>query len=271
MKALVIEKKNLLNIKKKWSPKETLSLRDNIILPEIAENEALVKIKSAGLNFNTVWSSIAYPVDPFALLNGHVRRNPNDKKHLRDYFIPGSDGSGEIVKIKKNKNFKEGDEVVIHCAVIADKDLKMKDPMLSKTQSVWGYETNFGSFAEYSIVKISQLIPKPKNLPWNISGSYMLTLGTAYRMLASVNGLDLKRNDTCFIWGASGGLGIFAIQICNYLGVKPICFVSNNDKKEFCKKFSEHVNSITKACKTVATPNRVIKILPNPNTCERLR
>jgi len=42
-------------------------------------------------------------------------------------------------------------------------------------------------------------------------------------------------------------------------------------RKEFCKKFSEHVNSITKACKTVATPNRVIKILPNPNTCERLR
>lgn len=42
-------------------------------------------------------------------------------------------------------------------------------------------------------------------------------------------------------------------------------------RKEFCKKFSEHVNSITKACKTIQTPKRVIKILPNPNTCERLR
>ena len=42
-------------------------------------------------------------------------------------------------------------------------------------------------------------------------------------------------------------------------------------RKEFCRKFSEHINSITKACKTVATPNRVIKVLPNPITCERLR
>ena len=42
-------------------------------------------------------------------------------------------------------------------------------------------------------------------------------------------------------------------------------------KKEFCRKFSQHVNSITKACRTVETPNRVIKILPNPITCEILR
>lgn len=48
-------------------------------------------------------------------------------------------------------------------------------------------------------------------------------------------------------------------------------------RKEFCRKFSEHINSITnvnsmtKPCRTVATPNRVIKILPNPITCERLK
>ena len=42
-------------------------------------------------------------------------------------------------------------------------------------------------------------------------------------------------------------------------------------QKEFCKQFSEHVNTITKACKTVKTSKRVIKILPNPITCERLK
>ena len=53
---------------------------------------------------------------------------------------------------------------MVHCAVISDEDLNLKDPMLSKSQSVWGYETNFGSFAEYSIVKISQLIKNLKIL-----------------------------------------------------------------------------------------------------------
>jgi crotonyl-CoA reductase len=154
-----------------------------------------------------------------------------------DYYIPGSDASGHVVEIKGNSEFKEGDEVIVHCAAIASKDLSMKDSMLSNSQSVWGYETNFGSFAEYAIVKTSQLIKKPKNLSWAASGCFMLTLGTAYRMLATKNGLDAQSGQTCLIWGASGGLGIFAIQICNAIGVEPICVVSNNEKAEYCKKF----------------------------------
>jgi|AACY02.9.fsa_nt_gi hypothetical protein len=43
------------------------------------------------------------------------------------------------------------------------------------------------------------------------------------------------------------------------------------NRKEFCEKFSEHVNSITKVCGEVQTSNRIFKILPNPITCERLR
>lgn len=214
-----------------------ISIEEDISLPEISEDEALIKIKSTGLNFNSIWTLEAYPVDSFSLLTAHIRRNPDDKKHMRDYFIPGSDASGHVVEIKGNSEFKEGDEVVVHCAVIASKDLSMKDSMLSNSQSVWGYETNFGSFAEYAIVKTSQLIKKPKNLSWAASGCFMLTLGTAYRMLATKNGLDAQSGQTCLIWGASGGLGIFAIQICNAIGVEPICVVSNNEKAEYCKKF----------------------------------
>lgn len=218
-------------------PSEVLTLNNDIQLPDIDENEALIKIKSAGLNFNTVWSAKCYPVDPFSLVNGHVRRNKYDKKHIQDYFIPGSDGSGTIVKIGNNKNFKEGDEVIIHCAVISDEDNKLRDPMLSKTQSIWGYETNFGSFSDYSIVKISQLLKKPKNLDFSITGSYMLTLGTAYRMIISENGGELKKNESCLIWGASGGLGVFAIQLVNHIGGIPICVVSTKEKAEYCRNF----------------------------------
>jgi len=235
MRCWVIDKKDVNNSNINSKPSDILKLREDIILPEIDENECLVKIKSAGLNFNSVWSSKLYPADPFSLMNGHVRRNKNDAKHVQNYFIPGSDACGEIVKIKNSENFKEGDEVIIHCAVIADEDLSTKDPMLSKSQSIWGYETNFGSFAEYSIVKNSQLISKPKNLNLFAAGSSLLTLGTAYRMIVSENGGQLKKGETCLIWGASGGLGVFAIQLVKYLGGVPICIVSNKEKLQFCK------------------------------------
>lgn len=246
MKSFIISKKKSreIQLSKKidFLPSQVLEYKDDIILPEIDENEALIKIEAAGLNFNSVWSARCYPVDPFSLVNGHIRRNQNDKKHLQDYFIPGSDASGHIVKIGDNSKFKEGDQVIVHCAVISDEDLSLNDPMLSKSQSVWGYETNFGSFAEYSIVKTSQLIPKPKNINFNQAGSYMLTLGTAYRMLVSKNGGQLKKGETCLIWGASGGLGIFAIQLVKYLGGIPICVVSTREKAEYCKKFcAEHI------------------------------
>ena len=246
MKAWIISKnkarQTLSDTNHKILPSSILELNNEIKLPTISENEALIKIEAAGLNFNSVWSARCYPVDPFSLVNGHIRRNQNDKKHLQDYFIPGSDASGHIVKIGDNSKFKEGDQVIVHCAVISDEDLSLNDPMLSKSQSVWGYETNFGSFAEYSIVKTSQLIPKPKNINFNQAGSYMLTLGTAYRMLVSKNGGQLKKGETCLIWGASGGLGIFAIQLVKYLGGIPICVVSTREKVEYCKKFgAEHI------------------------------
>jgi crotonyl-CoA reductase len=246
MKAWVISKSSVRShIEKKNLPKasEIMELKDDIVLPEISDDQALIKLSSTGLNFNSVWSSKLYPVDPFTLLNNHIRRNRFDKNQSIDYFIPGSDACGQIIKIGKNNyNFKEGDEVVIHCAVIDEKDMKLNDPMLSKTQSIWGYETNFGSFSEYCIVKSSQLLNKPKNLSSEICGSYMLTLGTAYRMIVSQNGGKLKKGETCLIWGAAGGLGVFAIQIVKYLGGIPVCVVSTKEKMEYCKKFgAEHV------------------------------
>lgn len=244
VKCWVIEKSKATTFKNIGEIKadQILELKDNIELPEISDGESLIKVNSSGLNFNSIWSSKLYPVDPFNLVNGHVRRNRSDKNHIKDYFIPGSDACGTIVKTKKNSKFKEGDEIVVHCAVIDNEGMKLKDPMLSKSQSIWGYETNFGAFSDYAIVKNSQLLKKPQKVDVRICGSYMLTLGTAYRMILSSNGGRLKKGETCLIWGASGGLGIFAIQLVKLGGGVPICVVSTKEKADYCKKFgAEHI------------------------------
>jgi len=70
----------------------------------------------------------------------------------------------------------------------------------------------------------------------------LLTLGTAYRMLLSNNGLRIKRGETCLIWGAAGGLGVFAIQICLAVGAVPVCVVSDDAKADFCRALgAKHV------------------------------
>lgn len=217
-------------------PSESLVMR-TVPIPEIKNsNEVLVKLKSSSLNFNTVWSCMRQPMDPFTLLAGHIKRNPYDNHHNLDYYIPGSDGSGSVVDVGDGVlDFKPGDDVVIHCAVISDEDTHLKDSMLSKSQSIWGYETNYGAFAEYTLIKSSQLIKKPESLDFLTAGSCLLTLGTAYRMLISENGAQIKKGETCLIWGASGGLGVFAIQLCLAIGAIPVCIVSDEDKAKYCK------------------------------------
>lgn len=51
-------------------------------------------------------------------------------------------------------------------------------------------------------------------------------------MLVSKNAAELRSGETCLIWGASGGLGSFAVQLCNLLGANSIGIVSSEKKKK---------------------------------------
>ena len=209
----------------------------DISVPNLKNDEVLIKVKSSALNYNSIWSSLSYPISPFQLINRHVQRNPFDKDHLTDFAIFGSDAAGIICEVGNNvKRWKVGDEVIVHCNVVDLEDtILQKDGMLPESQSIWGYETNFGAFAEYTKVKSSQLIKKPKNLSWEIAGCFCLTLSTAFRMLLSNNALKISPNKNCLIWGASGGLGNFAIQLVKLAGANPIAIVSSDEKVEIAK------------------------------------
>ena len=208
----------------------------NVPIPKIDDLEVLIKVKSSSLNYNSLWSAMCHPMTPIQLISSHIQRNPAYKGHLEDHFIFGSDASGVIKKIGKNvQGWSEGDEVVIHCNVVNEFDSNVQnDGMLSESHSIWGYETNYGAFAEYTKVRASQLIKKPKNINWQVAASYNLCLSTAYRMLISNNGAKIRAGDTCFIWGASGGLGSFALQLAKLSGAKVIAVVSSEEKKEIC-------------------------------------
>jgi crotonyl-CoA carboxylase/reductase len=98
---------------------------------------------------------------------------------------------------------------------------------------IWGYETTWGSFAQFTKVQAQQLLPKPTALSWDEAASYGLTYFTAYRML--MTRCNLQAGDRVLVWGAAGGLGVFATQLCRMAGAQSVGVVSSDDKGELVK------------------------------------
>lgn len=205
---------------------------EQIPVPELGPRDVLVGVMAAGVNYNNVWAALGYPVN--------VIGARNKKGEPEDFHIGGSDASGIVYAVGADvKNVKIGDEVVVHCGMWDAEDPHVKagkDPMFAPSQIIWGYESNWGSFAQFTKVQDHQCLPKPKHLSWESAASYMLVGATAYRMLHHWKPNDVKSDDVVLVWGGSGGLGSMAIQIAKAAGATVVAVVSETDKAEFCKK-----------------------------------
>src|SRR5918998_837837 len=126
----------------------------------------------------------------------------------------GSDASGVVLRVGSAvRLWHPGDRVVVHCNHVDDQDpTAHDDSMLAANQRIWGFETNFGGLADMAVVKANQLMPKPTHLTWEEAAVNALCNSTSYRMLCSPNSANMKQGDVVFIWGATGGLGGYAVQ-----------------------------------------------------------
>jgi crotonyl-CoA carboxylase/reductase len=194
-------------------------------LPRCGPNDVIVMNMAAGVNFNGVWAARGKPV---SVIKGH----PEEPFH-----IAGSDASGIVWQVGSEvKRWKVGDQVVLHCNQSCGQCAECNggDPLACTHQKIWGYETNWGSFAQFCRVQSQQLLAKPRHLDWEESASYGLTYFTAYRML--IDRGCMKPGDHVLVWGASGGLGVFAVQLAKLVGANPIAVVSADDKAELVKR-----------------------------------
>jgi crotonyl-CoA reductase len=207
-------------------------------MPEIAPDEVLVAVMASAVNYNTVWSAMFSPVPTFNFLKQLGRQGGWATRHDQPYHVIGSDGAGVIVRVGSGvRRWKIGDEVVIHTAQVDDQEHGTHDDgMMGENQRAWGFETNFGSMGEYTVVRASQLIPKPTHLTWEESASNTLCASTVYRMLVGKHGARLKQGDVVLIWGAAGGLGAYAVQMVRNGGGIPIGVVSSTRKAEAVRK-----------------------------------
>jgi crotonyl-CoA carboxylase/reductase len=200
---------------------------EEIETPQPGAFEVIVRVMAAGVNFNNVWAALGEPVS--------VMRYGDHPQY--GHHIGGSDASGIVWKVGEGvTRWQPGDEVVIHCnqASYEDPEVHGLDPLAAPSQQIWGYETTWGSFAQFTKVQAQQLLPKPKHLSWEEAASYGLTYFTAYRML--MDQAKLQPGHRVLIWGAAGGLGVFATQLCKIAGAQSVGVVSSAEKGELIKQ-----------------------------------
>jgi len=196
--------------------------------PKIGPNDVLVRVRASGCNYNDIWARRGIPGVRFSLPH-----------------ISGSDAAGEVVEVGSEvADIKSGDEVLIYpglscrtCQFCAN-----GQDTFCRQYKIWGFQTGplDGGHGEFVSVPAFNIIPKPKGLAWEEAGSLALVLLTTWRML--VGRARIQAGDFVLIWGAAGGLGTMAIQVCRIFGARPIAVASSDEKLEFCRRLgAEHL------------------------------
>ncbi len=209
---------------------DVIELRD-LPDPTPGPEEVLIEVKASGVNPNGYWARIG--------VNGRAFPLP---------MIPGSDASGIVRAIgDRVSSVKVGDEVVVYCGISCRKCYRCvngEEHICEQNGGfkIWGFDTGpyQGAHAEYVTIHEHNLIPKPKTLSWEDSASLGLTLVTAWHML--VANARVGANDVVLIRGASGGLGVMAIQIAKLRGAVVIAVASTESKAALCNEIgADHV------------------------------
>jgi len=124
-------------------------------------------------------------------------------------FSPGSELAGVVKSV--------GDGVT---------HLRPGDPVMAIT--------GYGAFAEEVKVDVNRLLPIPGGMDFVSAAAFGLTYATSEHALCDRG--ELKAGETLLVLGASGGVGIAAIEIGKVLGARVIACASTDDKLAICRE-----------------------------------
>lgn len=202
-------------------------------VPPVGTREVLVAVMASSINYNSVWAARGLPVSTFDLIDRFSRDYPGAGKHQQDFHVLGTDASGVVVEIGEGvTRVVPGEHVVISSIVTNQADPRSAEDGMLAEQYAWGYETNFGGLAEFTVVQENQLLPKAPHLTWEEAAVNQACLSTSYRMLVGKNGAQMKQGDIVLVWGAAGGLGSYAVQLIKNGGGIAVGVVSTAQKAE---------------------------------------
>ena len=131
-----------------------------------------------------------------------------------------------LYQIKPRLPFIPGNEV---SGVIERAGDKVKH--LSRGQRVLGTPSS-GGLAEYITLDEGRCTPIPDSLSYDNAASFLVNYCTAYHGLVHCG--SIKEKETVLVLGASGGVGVAAIDIAKAKGARVIAAASSKLKRDAC-------------------------------------
>lgn len=124
-------------------------------------------------------------------------------------FSPGGEAAGVVAAVgEKISHLKVGDRVMAL--------------------------TGWGSFAEQVAVSGQNVLPIPAEMDFTTAAAFSMTYGTS--MHALKQRANLQPGETLLVLGASGGVGLAAVEIGKAIGARVIAAASTNEKLEIARK-----------------------------------
>ncbi len=94
--------------------------------------------------------------------------------------------------------------------------------------------STFGGFAEEMLCDADRLTPIPDSMDFVPASAFLLTYGTSYHALK--DRAQLKAGETLLVLGASGGVGLAAVQLGKAMGARVIAAASSDAKLDVCRE-----------------------------------
>ncbi|MBL7251040.1 NADPH:quinone oxidoreductase family protein [Alloalcanivorax sp. C16-2] len=124
-------------------------------------------------------------------------------------FSPGGEMAGEIVEVGPDvKHLKPG-------------------------MRVMGL-TGYGAFAEEMVVAENRVIPVPDSMSDETAAAFSMVYGTSYHALKQR--ANIQPGETLLVLGASGGVGLAAVELGKAMGATVIAAASTDDKLQVAKE-----------------------------------
>ncbi|QGZ65466.1 quinone oxidoreductase family protein [Paraburkholderia acidisoli] len=189
---------------------DKLQLESGFPDPVAGPGDVVLRVKASSLNYHDVFTRRGMPgiTLPFPV-------------------IIGLDVAGEIVAVGEDvRDWQPGDRVLV-------------DPIDRVNGGLVG-ETTHGGLAELCRVPAHQLIRLPEGVSYDEAAALPVAYGTALRMMRRIG--EVRTGERVLILGASGGVGVCAVQLAKLAGAEVIACAGTPEKGERLRELgADHI------------------------------